>query len=242
MQHTLTHSAFPANTNKPYLIIITTMFSLSRFQKPPPPAPTTQDPTTTTSDTNSSSSSDSDSEPYDESEIETYLNAFRIENENAEQQVSDSEIDPETNYKDTMEALQSPAAKKVLERNARRAVDPFNPFDFPPDDEDWTEEDLLELWDNGNNSIGGTGWDPKLATPEEWDYVKGQLAKGKDVPVAPFYLPYRKPIPPIPNNNFAIKGPEGVIEELDRIEEFLKWVSYIFEDGTTYVKLRLQLL
>ncbi|KAL5081870.1 hypothetical protein RYX36_010291 [Vicia faba] len=208
------------------------MFIIRRFQKAPPPPPTTEDPNTTTSDTDSSSSSDEDSGPYDEAEIEAYLNAFRIEN--AEEPVPDSELDPDANYKDTMEALQSPAAKKLLEKNARQAVDPFNPFDFPPDNEDWSEEDLRELWDYGNNSIAGSGWDPKLTTPEEWHYVKGQLAKGKDLPVAPFYLPYRKPIPPIPNNNASIKRPEDVIEELDRIEEFLKWVSYIFEDGTTY--------
>ncbi|KAI5412380.1 protein TIC 100 [Lathyrus oleraceus] len=204
------------------------MFIIRRFQKPPPP--TAEDPTAN-SDSDSSSSPDSD--PLDEAEIEAYLNAYRIQK--TEESAADSDSDSAANYKDTMEALQSAPAKKILERNARLAADNFNPFDFPPDNEDWREEDLRELWDSGNNAITGTGWDLNLTPPDDWTHVLTQLDDGKDLPIAPFYLPYRKPIPPIPNNNnISIKGPEGVIEEFDRIEEFLKWVSYVFEDGTTY--------
>ncbi|MCI28062.1 MORN domain protein, partial [Trifolium medium] len=112
----------------------------------------------------------------------------------------------------------------------------FNPFDFPPDKENWTEEDLRELWDDGNHTITGAGWDPEGADEEEWEYVLDMVDRGKEVPIAPFYLPYRKIIPPIPDNHSAIKSPTDLIEELDRIEEFLKWVSYIFEDGSSYVK------
>ena len=65
--------------------------------------------------------------------------------------------------------------------------------------------------------------------------IKEQIADGEEPPIAPFYLPYRKHYPPIPDNHYDIATPKDAIEELDRIEEFLKWVSYIFEDGSTYV-------
>lgn len=208
-----------------------TMFLLRRFQKPPPP-PTSD--SKNPSDSDSDSSSDAESEtPQEDLDIESYLNSFIAQN--TEAPVPDSEFDPEQNFKGVIEAYHSEKVEKYYEKKIRRKVQHHNPFDFPPDYENWKEEDLRELWDNGNNTITGTGWDPALATPEEWDYVKWKHYKGQDVPIAPFYLPYRKPIPPVPTNHSAIKGPKGVIEELDRIEEFLKWVSYVFEDGSTYV-------
>ncbi|GAU35022.1 hypothetical protein TSUD_103450 [Trifolium subterraneum] len=206
-----------------------------RSQKPPQP-PTSDSPPTTDpknpSDSDSDSEASSDSEPPDEAEIEAYLAAFRAEYQ--PETYDDSELDPEKNFKDVMEAFQSEKAKKKLERNARKRLEQFNPFDFPPDKENWTEEDLRELWDDGNNSITGAGWDPDGADEEEWDYVLDMVDNGKPVPIAPFYVPYRKNIPPIPDNHSAIKSPMDLIEELDRIEEFLKWVSYVFEDGTVW--------
>ncbi|CAK8535338.1 unnamed protein product [Lathyrus sativus] len=205
------------------------MFIIRRFQKPPPP--TTEDPTAN-SDSDSDSEIYPDRQPTDVVDIEAYLNAFRIQN--TEQEDPESDFDPAANYKGVMEALQSVDAKNVLEKNARLAVHRFNPFEYPQDDEDWSEKDLREVWDNGNNVISGTGWDPNSVAPDEWVYVETQLANGRDVPVAPFYLPYRKHLPQVPPKNVNIKSPMDFIEELDRIEEFLKWVSYIFEDGTTY--------
>jgi hypothetical protein len=73
------------------------------------------------------------------------------------------------------------------------------------------------------------------ADEEEWDIVREEIKAGRDPPIAPFYVPYRKPFPVIPDNHHDISNPKAVVEELDRIEEFLKWVSYVFEDGTTYV-------
>jgi len=203
------------------------MFLLRRFQKPP-----TSD-SKNPSDSDSDSSSDSEPETQDDPDVEAYLNAFI--SQNTVTSVPDSEFDPEQNFKDVMEAYHSENVEKHYDKKARRKVQPRNPFDFPPDYENWKEEDLRELWDYGNNTITGTGWDPAFATPDEWEYVQWKHYKGQDVPIAPFYLPYRKPIPPIPTNLPTIKGPRDVIEELDRIEEFLKWVSYVFEDGSTYV-------
>lgn len=190
-------------------------------------------------DSSSETSSDSDNS-LDEAEIEAYLAAFRSQQSD---DVSDSELDPKTNLKDVIEALEtSETVRKNRERNDPRRIIPYDPFDFPRDPENWTEEDLREFWDNSANRITGTGWDPVFAEEDELDYVSEKLAKGKDAPVAPFYLPYRKPVPPVPDNNPAIKGPMDVIEELDRIEEFLKWVSYVFEDGSTYVQSLIPLL
>lgn len=92
-----------------------------------------------------------------------------------------------------------------------------------------------ELW--GDAPVGSTkpGWDPAWADEEDWELVQEELKDGGDPPYAPFYIPYRKPYPPIPDNNFDVSSPKSVIEELDRIEEFLTWVSYIFADGSTYV-------
>jgi len=208
------------------------MFLLRRFQKPPPP-PTSDSKNPSDSDSDSSSDAESETNDNDNADIESYLNAFI--SQNTDTPIPDSEFDPEQNFKDVMEAYNSEKVQNYYDRRARRKVQRSNPFDFPPDYENWKEEDLRELWDNGNNTITGTGWDPSLATPEEWEYVQWKHCKGQDVPIAPFYLPYRKPIPPEATTQFDIKNPRDVIEELDRIEEFLKWVSYVFEDGSTYV-------
>ncbi|KAL0369569.1 UNVERIFIED_CONTAM: hypothetical protein Sangu_0275000 [Sesamum angustifolium] len=78
------------------------------------------------------------------------------------------------------------------------------------------------------------GWDPNWVDEEEVDIISEEIKAGRDPPIAPFYVPYRKPYPAIPNNHHDISNPKAVIEELDRIEEFLRWVSYIFPDGSTY--------
>lgn len=189
-----------------------------------------EDKDTQNAPSDSDSDTSSDSEDYEETEIDAYLQAFR--SLNSDEPIPDSELDPVRNYKDVMEALEtSEEVKKMRERDDAIHIADRNPFDFPPDVEKWTEEDLRELWADGCNQIGGTGWDPAWAGKPEWKFVKNRI--GKDPPIAPFYLPYRKPLPPIPDNHPDIKGPTGVIEELDRIEEFLKWVSYMFKDGSS---------
>ncbi|KAF9615337.1 hypothetical protein IFM89_022988 [Coptis chinensis] len=106
-------------------------------------------------------------------------------------------------------------------------------FDFPKDPEKWTEQDLQELWADAPLDMKKPGWDPVWADADDWDVVLDELEEGRDPPIAPFYLPYQKHYPAIPDNHFDISTPESVIEELDRIEEFLRWVSYIFPDGSS---------
>ncbi|KAL9672806.1 hypothetical protein QQ045_029058 [Rhodiola kirilowii] len=113
-------------------------------------------------------------------------------------------------------------------------VDHEEQFNFPKDKENWTEEDLQELWADAPLKMKKPGWDPNWADEEDWKIVKEEIAAGRDPEIAPFYVPYRNPYPVIPDNHHDIKNAKSVIEELDRIEEFLTWVSYIFEDGSSY--------
>ncbi|WCJ41711.1 MORN (Membrane Occupation and Recognition Nexus) repeat-containing protein [Euphorbia peplus] len=107
-------------------------------------------------------------------------------------------------------------------------------FDFPEDKENWKEEDLKELWADAPLEFTKPGWDPVWADERDWEIMKKEEKEGRDPPIAPFYLPYRPPYPVIPDNHYDISTPKAVIEELDRIEEFLTWVSYIFADGSSY--------
>ncbi|KAG2371481.1 Protein TIC 100 [Vigna angularis] len=188
-----------------------------------------------------SSDSDSDSDyesdySYDEAEDDAFRRAFEFrDDEDDEVPEDDKRNNPEANLQDFSRALESPAVKELHEELDPLIAEEENPFDFPEDPENWTEQDLRELWADAVPEIGGTGWDPAWATEEEYNYVNEQLAEGEDPPIAPFYLPFRKHYPPIPDNHYDIATPKDTIEELDRIEEFLKWVSCVFEDGSTYV-------
>lgn len=142
---------------------------------------------------------------------------------------------PEANFELFSEALDDKRGKIIDKQEDERVLRHLQAFDFPKDPEDWKEEDLGEYWANGSLDIGGTGWDPVWADEEEWDYVKQEIAAGRKPPIAPFYVPFYKHNPVIPEQYFDMKTPKAVIEELDRIEEFLKWVSYIFPDGSSYV-------
>lgn len=190
------------------------------------------------SDSDSDSDSDYDSDySYDEAEDEAFRRAFgqRDDGDDSSSPENPKREDPEANFRAFSEALESPAMKELHEELDPLIAEKKNPYDFPRDPEEWTEQDLREFWADGPYEIGGTGWDPVWATDDEWRYVKEQIADGEEPPIAPFYLPYRKHYPPIPDNHYDIATPKDAIEELDRIEEFLKWVSYIFEDGSTYV-------
>ncbi|XP_065865825.1 protein TIC 100 [Euphorbia lathyris] len=107
-------------------------------------------------------------------------------------------------------------------------------YDFPEDKENWREEDLKELWADAPLEMTKPGWDPVWADERDWEIMKNEEKEGRDPPIAPFYLPYRPPYPVIPDDHYDISTPKAVIEELDRIEEFLTWVSYIFADGSSY--------
>ncbi|KAJ4977668.1 hypothetical protein NE237_008448 [Protea cynaroides] len=141
---------------------------------------------------------------------------------------------PETNVKLIMEATESEGLKKIEEEEEREFALQRESFNFPEDPENWQEEDLREYWADAPLKMAKPGWDPDFADEEDWEVMKEEVKEGRDPPIAPFYLPYRKHYPAIPDNHHDISNPKSVIEELDRIEEFLKWVSYIFEDGSSY--------
>ncbi|KAL6566912.1 hypothetical protein OROMI_015316 [Orobanche minor] len=108
------------------------------------------------------------------------------------------------------------------------------PFDFPKDPENWREEDMGEVWADAPPLMTKPGWDPHNVDEEELEIISDEIEAGRDPLIAPFYVPYRKPYPVIPKGHPDINDPKSVIEELDRIEEFLTWRSYIFEDGSSY--------
>ena len=131
------------------------------------------------------------------------------------------------------EVLESKSMKKRFEEEEKEYVYHEDLFDFPRDPERWREEDLMELWADAPVDMTKPGWDPVWADEEDWEVVQEERKAGRDPPIAPFYVPYRKYLPAIPDNHHDISNPKSVIEELDRIEEFLKWVSYIFPDGSS---------
>ncbi|XP_058108448.1 protein TIC 100 [Magnolia sinica] len=140
----------------------------------------------------------------------------------------------ETTVRMFNEVLDSKQMRKREEEDDRSYVYYEDLFDFPKDPEKWREEDLKELWADGPIEMTKPGWDPVWADEEDWEIVREEVKAGRDPPIAPFYLPFRRYYPAIPDNHFDISSPKSVIEELDRIEEFMKWVSYIFPDGSSY--------
>lgn len=146
-----------------------------------------------------------------------------------------SENTAEANIKRLNRILDSNYLKKQLDEEDREMVNEKDRFDFPKDPENWREEDLKEIWADAPLAMTKPGWDPVWADEDDWDVMREEVKAGRDPPIAPFYLPYRKPYPVIPDNNYDVATPKAAVEELDRIEEFLKWVSYIFEDGSSYV-------
>lgn len=180
------------------------------------------------SSTSSSSDSDSDSESEDSSE-EDDIQVYTRPGEDAEEAEDDNSA--EANIKRFRKLLESKRIKRRQEEEDKEYVFHEDLFDFPRDKENWREEDLKELWADAPLEMTKPGWDPVWADEEDWEIVNEEIKAGRDPPIAPFYLPYRKYYPAIPDNHYDISNPKSVIEELDRIEEFLKWVSYIFPDG-----------
>ena len=173
---------------------------------------------------------DSDYESGD-SDLEEVM--FTRPGEEPEPSVYDN--DPEANITRFNRILNTRRMKKMQEEEEKEYEYHEDLFDFPEDPENWLEEDLKELWADAPPELTKPGWDPVWAEKEEWDIVKEMKKAGVDPPIGPFYVPYRKPYPAIPDNHYDISTPKSVIEELDRVEEFLTWVSYIFPDGSSYV-------
>ncbi|KAF8009518.1 hypothetical protein BT93_J0503 [Corymbia citriodora subsp. variegata] len=148
--------------------------------------------------------------------------------------LDESENTPEANLRRFSEILNSRRMRRRQEEEDKNHVFHEDQFDFPEDPENWREEDLRELWADAPLEATKPGWDPAWADEEDWDIVREDIKAGRQPAIAPFYLPYRKPYPAIPDNHYDISNPKAVVEELDRIEEFLRWVSYIFPDGSSY--------
>lgn len=172
----------------------------------------------------SSSDSESETEPDSESEPDPTGQPEPIDfNDNSEA----------VNTRILSDILDSPSRKKEqLEEDGtvRYLSDRYN---FPVDRENWTESDLREYWADGPLSTGKPGWDPAFVDEEDINAIRDEVEAGGDPPIAPFYVPYRKSYPVIPDNHYDIRSPKAVVEELDRIEEFLQWVSFIFKDGSS---------
>lgn len=183
----------------------------------------------------SSSDDDDDSEFYadDDSDYEplTYVRPDGTTRQIADE--SDDENTAEVNIPRFAKILGSKRLQREEEEEEEDAEYPEDQFDFPPDPENWKEEDLMELWADAPVGMTKPGWDPNLVDEEDVDVISEEIKAGRDPPIAPFYVPYRKPYPVIPDNHHDISNPKSVIEELDRIEEFLIWVSYIFQDGSS---------
>ncbi|KAF7805677.1 protein TIC 100 [Senna tora] len=194
-----------------------------------------QDPNASSEDSDSDSESESsyessyDGEYEGGDEVRDGLAYRRTPEELAQLQNT-----PEANFELFSEVLDSKRLKRIQEERDQEILEEDDPFDFPKDPENWREQDLGEFWADGPLEIEGTGWDPVWADEDEWEYVQDEIAAGRKPPIAPFYVPFRKYNPSIPDNHFDLRKPKAVIEELDRIEEFLRWVSYIFPDGSSY--------
>ncbi|KAL0390022.1 UNVERIFIED_CONTAM: hypothetical protein Scaly_0359300 [Sesamum calycinum] len=191
------------------------------------PAESSSSSSESDSDSDLGSDSDSDEEPV------PYIRPDGRGQEPKPQDFED-ENTPEANISRFSKILFSKRMRRELEEEEQEIENHEDLFDFPRDPENWREEDLKELWADAPLEMTKPGWDPNWVDEEEVDIISEEIKAGRDPPIAPFYVPYRKPYPAIPNNHHDISNPKAVIEELDRIEEFLRWVSYIFPDGSTY--------
>lgn len=183
-----------------------------------------------------SSSDDSESE-YDseDSYFTDYSDEETLTYTRLGEEPPESENTPEINIRRFTRVLDSRHLKKKQDEEDQSVVYQEDLFDFPEDPENWKEEDLKELWADAPLAMTKPGWDPAWADEDDMEVVNEEIEAGRDPQIAPFYVPYRKPYPVIPDNHHDIENPKGVIEELDRIEEFLTWVSYVFPDGSSYV-------
>ncbi|XP_068663974.1 protein TIC 100-like [Aristolochia californica] len=191
-------------------------------------------------DSSESSTKEEEEAQYEEDDYDYYSDSDDSEDDNNEPYIEETyeEVEddksPEAVLRKFNEVLDSREYKKRLEKEDRGYVFYEDLFDFPEDPEKWREEDLEEYWEDAPLGMTEPGWDPVWADEEDWEVVREELQAGRDPKIAPFYVPYRRYFPAIPDNHFDISNPKSVIEELDRIEEFLKWVSYIFPDGSSY--------
>ncbi|XP_048599012.1 protein TIC 100-like [Brassica napus] len=194
-----------------------------------------------------SPNANSDEEPGSDSDSDSSSESSESENEGEPERETDGfnyirpsdlppdpNTTPETNIRRFNRVLEGKRVKRIQEEEERKYKFYEDLFDFPKDRERWKEEDLREVWADAPPEMTKPGWDPVWAEEEDWEVVNEEIQEGRDPGIQPFYVPYRKPYPAIPDNHYDIDTPKAVVEELDRIEEFLQWVSYIFPDGSSY--------
>lgn len=195
--------------------------------------PIPPDPASSSSDSDSDYDSDYDYESGDAAAAADYTRPGEAGGGDEDEKNS-----AEANARAFTRLLNSKWMKQMEEEEEnKKNVEPEELYDFPKDEEGWREEDLREMWADAPLKMTKPGWDPVFADEEDWEVMKEEARDGIEPPIAPFYLPYRQPYPVIPDNHYDISNPKAVVEELDRIEEFLKWVSYIFPDGSSYALL-----
>jgi len=128
------------------------------------------------------------------------------------------------------------AKKKEEDENEEVVLEEEEEWNFPVDKDNWTEADLGEEWADPTPADDTVGRDPETAEDDE-ELIAKLKKDGRAPPRRPYYVPYRKWYPPIPEDHPDIDSPETVVEELERMEEFLVWASYVFEDGSSYTSL-----
>ncbi|KAL2644497.1 hypothetical protein R1flu_012084 [Riccia fluitans] len=166
---------------------------------------------------------DLDDEDYEDSEEEEQEEAGAVGEEFAKQRREAAKLRREKRLEEEeAEALSDD--EDVIEEEEL--------WNFPVDEEKWTEDDIGEEWADAWPGDDKVGFDPELVEDEE-EVIK-QWKEGRGPPQRPYYVPYRKHYPLIPEDHPDIQTPQDVVEELERYEEFFSWASYIFEDGSTY--------
>ncbi|XP_052201679.1 protein TIC 100 [Diospyros lotus] len=188
------------------------------------------DNSSSSSSDESDTDSDYESDEPEEPETEPAVQETPVDYED----IPEEDDSPEANEKRFMQVLNSRRMRREQQKAEKEIEYHEDLFNFPRDPENWREEDLKELWADAPLEMTKPGWDPAFVDEEEVDVVRKEVRAGRDPPIAPFYLPYRKFYPAIPDNHYDISNPKSVVEELDRVEEFLNWVSYIFPDGSSY--------
>lgn len=117
-----------------------------------------------------------------------------IEEEEEEEESSSSEEEEEEEQEDQLELT---LRKMALESKNKKELTDAEIFDFPEDPENWTEEDLQEIWADAHPElIDDIGWDPDVVSWSDWDQIQDLREKGEKVTTEPFYVPYRKYYPP----------------------------------------------
>lgn len=120
--------------------------------------------------------------------------------------------------------------EKEVEEEEDEVLEEEDEWNFFIDRENWIEEDLEEEWVDFILVDDMVGWDLELVEDDEEFIVKFEK-DGRVFFWRLYYVFYRKVYFLIFEDYFDIDSFEVVVEELECMEEFFVWVSYIFEDG-----------